>query len=49
MRDIAEVAGISPGNLTYHFRKREEIILKLYYQFYEPFQKTSTTSPSHLD
>lgn len=32
LRDIAESAGISVGNLQYHFKKREDIIQALYYQ-----------------
>lgn len=33
LRTIAETLSISPGNLTYHFNKREEIIEALYYEF----------------
>jgi len=32
LRDIAEKAGISVGNLQYHFKKREDIIEALYFQ-----------------
>lgn len=31
---IAEAAGISPGNLYYHFRNKEEIIRQLFEQLY---------------
>ena len=31
-RTISEKMGISPGNLTYHFKKREDIIEGLYFQ-----------------
>lgn len=34
---IAAAAGISPGNLHYHFRNREEIIRKLYVQMRSEF------------
>ncbi|MDH5610500.1 MAG: TetR/AcrR family transcriptional regulator [Cyclobacteriaceae bacterium] len=34
-RMIAERAGISPGNLTYHFKRREEIVHELYRQLVE--------------
>lgn len=33
LRTIAESMRISPGNLTYHFKKREEIVEALYYEF----------------
>jgi len=35
LRSISETLNISPGNLTYHFKKREEIIEALYYEFVE--------------
>ncbi|MEO0732721.1 MAG: TetR/AcrR family transcriptional regulator [Bacteroidota bacterium] len=31
-RDISEAIGISPGNLTYHFKKKADIIEALYHQ-----------------
>lgn len=34
-RQIAEVLNISPGNLTYHFKKKEDIDAALYYQLVE--------------
>jgi AcrR family transcriptional regulator len=33
LRTIADTMRISPGNLTYHFKKREEIVEALYYEF----------------
>lgn len=33
LRTIADTMRISPGNLTYHFKKREEIVEVLYYEF----------------
>lgn len=32
MKDIAEAAGISPGNLAYHFKSKETILKALYEQ-----------------
>lgn len=33
LRNIADSMHISPGNLTYHYKKREEIVEALYYEF----------------
>jgi len=33
LRTIADKLTISPGNLTYHFKRREEIVEVLYYEF----------------
>ncbi len=33
LRIIADAMGISPGNLTYHFKRREDIVEALYYEF----------------
>lgn len=33
LRNIADSVRISPGNLTYHYKKREEIVEALYYEF----------------
>ena len=35
LRIIAEEAGVSVGNLQYHFKKREDIIEALYFQLVE--------------
>lgn len=35
LRGIADKAGISVGNLQYHFKKREEIVEALYFQLVE--------------
>lgn len=33
LRTIADTMRISPGNLTYHFKKREDIVEALYHEF----------------
>lgn len=35
LRDISDVLRISPGNLTYHFKQRDDIVKALYYEFVE--------------
>ncbi|MCH2044612.1 MAG: TetR/AcrR family transcriptional regulator [Saprospiraceae bacterium] len=39
LRDISKKAGISVGNLQYHFKKREEIVEALYFQLVEKIDK----------
>ena len=50
---IAEAAGISPGNLYYHFRNKEEIIRALFEQLFaawnEAFQLPTDQAPSMTD
>ncbi|MGD8405965.1 MAG: TetR/AcrR family transcriptional regulator [Anaerolineales bacterium] len=50
---IAEAAGISPGNLYYHYRNKEEIIRALFEQLFaawdEAFQLPTDQAPSMTD
>src|SRR6218665_2045558 len=32
MKDIADAAEISPGNLTYHFKRKEDLLLAIHKQ-----------------
>ncbi len=41
-RSIAEKLGISPGNLTYHFKKKDDISEALYFEFIEQISSRST-------
>ncbi len=45
---IAASAGISPGNLHYHYANREDIIRKLYKLMREEFSALSDTYPSSI-
>jgi AcrR family transcriptional regulator len=46
MRAIAEEEGISVGNLTYHFKKKPEILLALYQGMTEVFDARLAAAPS---
>ena len=45
---IAEAAGISPGNLHYHYKNREEIIVRLYEQMKAKTELPHTELPGSL-
>lgn len=48
LRDIADAAKISVGNLQYHFKKREEIVELLYFQIVEKIDKVSLIQENDL-
>ena len=41
--EIAEAAGISEGNLHYHFRRKEQIVAALFDQFSDALDRIATT------
>jgi AcrR family transcriptional regulator len=49
-RNISEHIAISPGNLTYHFKKRDDILEALYFELVEvmdeSFKKMEGENPS---
>ncbi len=50
MRNIAETLGISVGNLTYHFKKKEDLVEAVVLEQHEGYQKFSEiTSLKDLD
>lgn len=42
LRAISDEMGISLGNLTYHFKKREDIVESLYFQLVNEFEESMT-------
>lgn len=42
MRDIAAALNISVGNLTYHFKKKEDLIEAIIFQEHEKYEKINT-------
>lgn len=49
LRTLADSMRKSPGNLTYHFKKREEIIETLYYEFVDEVEvKFNQMNPSEI-
>ena len=47
MRQIAQSLGISLGNLTYHFQKREDLILALYEDLVEQMNRMMESFAAH--
>jgi len=48
MRKIAAAAGISLGNLQYHFATREDVLLALLMRFLEPYEARFQSPPAVL-
>ena len=48
LRDIADACGISLGNLTYHFPKRDDVVMALYLQLVDRFDAIALRSPASL-
>ncbi len=50
MRNIADALGMSVGNLTYHFKKKEELIEAVFIEQYQNFEHPPTpTTPKELN
>lgn len=49
MRDIAQLSELSVGNLTYHFRNRESLLIALYEQMSEEMKQMMQLKTYHLD
>ena len=45
IRMIAKAAGMSSGNLNYHFRKREDVLEALYFEMVEVFDRRVAALP----
>ena len=52
LRDIAAACGISPGNLTYHFKKKEDLILavmeNIYTEIFDLLPQMTSHTPGEL-
>ena len=46
--DIASVIGISPGNLYYHYKGKDEIIIELFADFEEEIRQVLSLSLIHI-